>query len=52
MIKPEIKKAYHYIDILSDNYQFDKVVSEQQKQWWKEVAKQYLSDLIRCYSYL
>lgn len=46
-MKRRLKAEMRYLDILDGSYRFADCVHEQQRAWWKQVAKRYLSDLIR-----
>jgi hypothetical protein len=45
------KCGLRFVAILDGSYKFDPVVSEEQRAWWREIAKHYLSGIIKHYAY-
>ena len=49
--RPLYSKAFkRQLAILAGTYEFDAVVPEHQREWYREQAKNYIDTLVRCYS--
>lgn len=44
------KTAEKYLSILDGSYKFDPVVSAEQREWWRQVARRYFEVLVKVYT--